>query len=225
MAHRPPEDLEPLKGVDPRIKIGIGVIDVKVNHIETPEEVACAIERADSVLGSGRVGWIHPDCGFWMLKRSMPIARSPLSPPAATSTWAAHDPPGHRRPAHQPPDVLSAKLVLPGDREMFFTSYRTGDAQLFEISLDSGETRQLTSGAPIHPYSAALHPDGASLVITRGGELWAVDRATLAERRIFSLQGAQLGESSISADGAWLTAAFAGTSLWRAQTRPDRQPL
>jgi 5-methyltetrahydropteroyltriglutamate--homocysteine methyltransferase len=72
MAHRPPEDLEPLKGVDPKIRIGIGVIDVKVNHIETAEEIARAIERAEGVLGAGRVGWIHPDCGFWMLKR--PIA-------------------------------------------------------------------------------------------------------------------------------------------------------
>jgi 5-methyltetrahydropteroyltriglutamate--homocysteine methyltransferase len=71
MAHRPPQDLEPLKDVDAAIKIGIGVIDVKVNHVETPEEVACAIERAERVLGRGRIGWIHPDCGFWMLKRSV----------------------------------------------------------------------------------------------------------------------------------------------------------
>ena len=108
------------------------------------------------------------------------------------------------------PTYFLQSSFFPGDREMFFTSYRTGDAQLFEISLESGETRQLTRGTPVHPYSAALHPDGASLVITRGGELWAIDRATLAERRIFSLQGAQLGECSISADGTWLTAAFAG---------------
>jgi len=71
MAHRPPEDLEPLKDVNPKIKLGIGVIDVKINHIETPEEIARAIERAESVLGPGRVGWIHPDCGFWMLRRSI----------------------------------------------------------------------------------------------------------------------------------------------------------
>ena len=58
---------------------------------------------------------------------------------------------------------------FPGDGEMFFTSYRTGEAQLFEISLASGATRQLTRGAAIHPYSAALHPDGATLVVTRGG--------------------------------------------------------
>jgi len=29
------------------------------------------LERAESVLGRGRVRWIHPDCGFWMLKRSV----------------------------------------------------------------------------------------------------------------------------------------------------------
>ena len=86
------------------------------------------------------------------------------------------------------PTYFLQSSFFPGDREMFFTSYRTGDAQLFEISLGSGETRQLTRGAPIHPYSAALHPDGATLVVTRGGELWAIYRATLEERRIFALR-------------------------------------
>jgi 5-methyltetrahydropteroyltriglutamate--homocysteine methyltransferase len=57
--------------VSPKIKLGIGVIDVKINHVETPEEIARAIARAESVLGPGRVGWIHPDCGFWMLQRSI----------------------------------------------------------------------------------------------------------------------------------------------------------
>jgi 5-methyltetrahydropteroyltriglutamate--homocysteine methyltransferase len=71
MAHRSAADLEALKDVDPRIRLGIGVVDVKVNHVETPEEIAGALERAESVLGRGRVGWIHPDCGFWMLKRSV----------------------------------------------------------------------------------------------------------------------------------------------------------
>jgi 5-methyltetrahydropteroyltriglutamate--homocysteine methyltransferase len=71
MAHRPPEDLEALKDLDPRIRIGLGVIDVKVNRVESAEEIARALERAAGVLGPGRVGWIHPDCGFWMLKRSV----------------------------------------------------------------------------------------------------------------------------------------------------------
>jgi 5-methyltetrahydropteroyltriglutamate--homocysteine methyltransferase len=71
MAHRPPEDLTPLAGVDSRIKIGLGVVDVKVNRVETPEEIVRSIARAEACLGAGRVGWIHPDCGFWMLKRSV----------------------------------------------------------------------------------------------------------------------------------------------------------
>jgi 5-methyltetrahydropteroyltriglutamate--homocysteine methyltransferase len=71
LAHRPPEDLDALRGLDARLKIGIGVVDVKVNHVETAEEIARRLESAVTVLGPGRVGWIHPDCGFWMLKRSV----------------------------------------------------------------------------------------------------------------------------------------------------------
>jgi 5-methyltetrahydropteroyltriglutamate--homocysteine methyltransferase len=71
LAHRPKSDLDALKGVDDRIAIGIGVIDIKINHVETEDEVARAIERAEKVLGPGRVRWVHPDCGFWMLKRSI----------------------------------------------------------------------------------------------------------------------------------------------------------
>jgi hypothetical protein len=111
-------------------------------------------------------------------------------------------------PAISHPTYFLQSSFFPGDRAMFFTSYRTGSPQLFEIPLDGGETRQLTRGAPIHPFSPALHPDGETLVVTRGGGLWAIDRATLVERRIVEQSGAQLGECSISRDGEWLTAAY-----------------
>ncbi|MBK9167261.1 MAG: cobalamin-independent methionine synthase II family protein [Bryobacterales bacterium] len=71
LAHRPKSDLEVLREVETRITLGIGVIDVKVNHVETADEVAARIEEAEKALGEGRVGWVHPDCGFWMLKRSV----------------------------------------------------------------------------------------------------------------------------------------------------------
>lgn len=71
LAHRPEEDLEALKEIAPRIKLGIGVIDIKVNHIESPYEVAKRLENAAQALGVERIGWAHPDCGFWMLKRSV----------------------------------------------------------------------------------------------------------------------------------------------------------
>jgi 5-methyltetrahydropteroyltriglutamate--homocysteine methyltransferase len=71
LARRPAQDLDALKDVDRRIKLGIGVIDIKDNHVETPEEIARRIEAVDRAVGPDRVGWIHPDCGFWMLKRSV----------------------------------------------------------------------------------------------------------------------------------------------------------
>ena len=71
LAHRPEGDLDALTDVDGRIALGIGVVDIKVNHVETPDEIAARIERAVEVLGEGRVRWVHPDCGFWMLKRSV----------------------------------------------------------------------------------------------------------------------------------------------------------
>ena len=106
------------------------------------------------------------------------------------------------------PTYFLQSSFFPGGESMFFTSYRTGSPQLFEISLDSRETRQLTDGPPIHPFSAALHPNAEALIVTRGGSLWAIDRATLAERRITELAGAEFGECSISRDGEWLTAAY-----------------
>ena len=71
MARHSDDDLLALREIDPRIQLGIGVIDVKVNRIETPDEIARRLELVEKVLGDGRVRWIHPDCGFWMLKRSV----------------------------------------------------------------------------------------------------------------------------------------------------------
>ena len=71
LAHRPASDLEVLRGIGPRLGLGIGVVDIKVNHVETPEEIARSIERAERLLGEGRIQFVHPDCGFWMLKRSV----------------------------------------------------------------------------------------------------------------------------------------------------------
>jgi 5-methyltetrahydropteroyltriglutamate--homocysteine methyltransferase len=71
VAHRPAEELAVFKGLRREIGFGLGVVDIKRTEIETPEAIARAIERADTVLGRGRVKYIHPDCGFWMLKRNI----------------------------------------------------------------------------------------------------------------------------------------------------------
>ena len=80
-AHRPAEELAVFRGLRPEIGMGLGVVDIKRTDVETPDEIARAIERAETVMGAGRVGWIHPDCGFWMLKR--PIADAKMRSLAA----------------------------------------------------------------------------------------------------------------------------------------------
>ena len=70
-ARRGDEELDVFRDLKPSISLGLGVIDIKDNAVETPEEVARRIERGVKVLGTERVKWVHPDCGFWMLRRSV----------------------------------------------------------------------------------------------------------------------------------------------------------
>ena len=70
-AHRPAEELAVFRDLRPEIGLGLGVVDVKRTEVESAEEIARAIERAQKTLGPGRVKYVHPDCGFWMLKRNM----------------------------------------------------------------------------------------------------------------------------------------------------------
>ena len=74
-AHRPPAELEMLRGLRPEIGLGLGLVDIKATDVESADGVARAIERAEKLLGAGRVRYIHPDCGFWMLKRSIADAK------------------------------------------------------------------------------------------------------------------------------------------------------
>ncbi|MBX9827401.1 MAG: hypothetical protein K2Y27_20710, partial [Xanthobacteraceae bacterium] len=70
-AHRPAEELAAFKQLRPEIGFGLGVVDVKATVIESADAIARSIERAAAVLGPGRIRYIHPDCGFWMLKRNI----------------------------------------------------------------------------------------------------------------------------------------------------------
>lgn len=75
MARRDPQELEYLRDLDEHVGLGLGVIDIKDNQVESPEQVAARIEQAEKVLGAGRVRYVHPDCGFWMLPRSVADAK------------------------------------------------------------------------------------------------------------------------------------------------------
>lgn len=70
-AHRPVNELAVFKDLRPEIGMGLGVIDVKRTEIERADDIAHAIERAEQAMGGGRIKYIHPDCGLWMLSRTI----------------------------------------------------------------------------------------------------------------------------------------------------------
>jgi 5-methyltetrahydropteroyltriglutamate--homocysteine methyltransferase len=74
-AHRPPDEVAVFKELRPEIGLGLGVVDIKRTQVESADEIARALERAERLLGPGRVRYVHPDCGFWMLKRGIADAK------------------------------------------------------------------------------------------------------------------------------------------------------
>src|SRR5579862_133817 len=71
MARRPPDELAVFRDLRPEIGIGLGVVDIKSTVIESADAIARVLEQAEAVLGRDRVKYINPDCGFWMLKRTI----------------------------------------------------------------------------------------------------------------------------------------------------------
>jgi oligogalacturonide lyase len=100
------------------------------------------------------------------------------------------------------------RSFLPDDRRLLFISHDTGTAQICVASLEDGHIERLTTGPGIHPFSAAQHPAGRDIVLTRGDCICAVDWKVSEERVIARCEGASIGECSISPDGNWLTAAY-----------------
>lgn len=70
-ARRGQDELEVFRDLKEPIKLGVGVVDIKDNEVESADLVAARIDQAIRTLGADRIGWVHPDCGFWMLPRSV----------------------------------------------------------------------------------------------------------------------------------------------------------
>ena len=66
-----PDALAALRDLNPNIALGLSVVDIKDNQVESPELIASRIERAAGALGAERIRFVNPDCGFWMLSRSV----------------------------------------------------------------------------------------------------------------------------------------------------------
>src|SRR5262245_17681681 len=70
-ARRGYEELAVFRDLKPSVALGVGVVDIKDNEVESADEIARRVEHAVKALGPERVRWVHPDCGFWMLHRSV----------------------------------------------------------------------------------------------------------------------------------------------------------
>ena len=73
-ARRGGEDLDLFKEFNPPFELGVGVIDVKTDDIETPDMVAEHIRKAFKVLPPERI-FTLPDCGLFHLSRDVAFAK------------------------------------------------------------------------------------------------------------------------------------------------------
>ena len=65
------EELPVFTDLNADIRLGVGLVDIKDNEVESPELIAKRIEQVVKALGPERLAYVHPDCGFWMLQRSV----------------------------------------------------------------------------------------------------------------------------------------------------------
>ena len=71
-------------------RFGLGVVDIKSTEIETADKIARALEtRRERARGRG-IKYIHPDFGFWMLKRSIADGKIVRSSRAGTCITGAN---------------------------------------------------------------------------------------------------------------------------------------
>ena len=61
-ARRGYDELDAFKELKPETKLGVGVVDIKDNEVESTDIIAKRIENAVNVLGMERIKWVHPDC-------------------------------------------------------------------------------------------------------------------------------------------------------------------
>ena len=69
-ARRGDEDLQLFKEYNPRFSLGLGVVDVKIQDVESPGFVADRIRRALEVVPPEKLV-VNPDCGCLHLPRDI----------------------------------------------------------------------------------------------------------------------------------------------------------
>jgi 5-methyltetrahydropteroyltriglutamate--homocysteine methyltransferase len=68
------DDVALFKKYHPSFKLGLGVIDVKTEAVETPQQVASRVDRALAVMGPECIV-VNPDCGLRYLPTKIALAK------------------------------------------------------------------------------------------------------------------------------------------------------
>ncbi|MFO0852163.1 MAG: cobalamin-independent methionine synthase II family protein [Gemmataceae bacterium] len=56
-------ELDALTDLPPAVRVGLGVVNQKLDRVETPDEIVARAEAAVKLFGPDRL-WLNPDCGF-----------------------------------------------------------------------------------------------------------------------------------------------------------------
>ena len=120
-----------------RNRIGLGVVDIKVTHVETAGgdwgiDFRTRRKLARPVL----VHYVHPDCGFWMLKRSVPTARLPRSSEGGICIWGGST--GDDINSHIQPPGTSRRTGAPNERVVLTRAPSTPMVQTISLGMAVG---------------------------------------------------------------------------------------
>lgn len=88
----------------------------------------------------------------------------------------------------------------PDQKQLIFTSYRSGKANFYKIQFPDGDIVQLTNSEEVHGYSGVIAKDGTELFYTEGDSIKAIHLDTFEERVLAVFKDGSLGECSVSAD-------------------------
>lgn len=96
----------------------------------------------------------------------------------------------------------------PNQKNLIFTSYRSGKANFYKIQFPDGDIVQLTNGEEVHGYSGVIAKNGTELFYTEGDSIKAIHLDTFEERVLAVFKDGSLGECSVSADEKYIVTAM-----------------
>ena len=93
-------------------------------------------------------------------------------------------------------------------KQLIFTSYRSGNANFYKLDFPNGDMVQLTDGEDVHGYSGVISNDGNQLYYTEGNTIKVIHLNSLKESVLAEYLGGSLGECSVSSDEEFIVTAM-----------------